>query len=209
MQAATTRGPDRINGEETMTAAESADLAQRYDPRDVQEKWQARWAELEPFRASDDPDDQRPRFYALDMFPTRPATCTWATPRRSPEATRWRGFSPGTGRPAPHRIPRVRPERRERGRSRPTRSIPRNGPTRTSINRRRRSSGMGMSFDWSRGGTDVRSRVLPMDAVAVPAVLRTRADVSEERSGQLVPARPDGAGERAGDQWGRVRAMRH
>ena len=29
-----------------MTAAESADLAQRYDPRDVQEKWQARWAEL-------------------------------------------------------------------------------------------------------------------------------------------------------------------
>src|SRR6185437_7154512 len=32
------QGPDRINGEETMTAAESADLAQRYDPRDVQEK---------------------------------------------------------------------------------------------------------------------------------------------------------------------------
>src|ERR1700744_6763110 len=36
------QGPDRINGEETMTAAESADLAQRYDPRDVQEKWQGR-----------------------------------------------------------------------------------------------------------------------------------------------------------------------
>ena len=61
--------PDRINGEETMTAAESADLAQRYDPRDVQEKWQARWAELEPFRASEDPADPRGRFYLVDMFP--------------------------------------------------------------------------------------------------------------------------------------------
>src|SRR6476469_3517191 len=63
------QGPDRINGEETMTAAESADLAQRYDPRDVQEKWQARWAELEPFRASEDPADPRERFYLVDMFP--------------------------------------------------------------------------------------------------------------------------------------------
>ena len=52
-----------------MTAAESADLAQRYDPRDVQEKWQARWAELEPFRASEDTADPRERFYLVDMFP--------------------------------------------------------------------------------------------------------------------------------------------
>ena len=52
-----------------MTAAESADLAQRYDPRDVQEKWQARWAELDPFRASEDAADPRGRFYLVDMFP--------------------------------------------------------------------------------------------------------------------------------------------
>ena len=52
-----------------MTAAESADLAQRYDPRDVQEKWQARWAELDLFRASEDPADPRERFYLVDMFP--------------------------------------------------------------------------------------------------------------------------------------------
>ena len=52
-----------------MTAAESAELAQRYDPRDVQEKWQARWAELDPFRASEDPADPRERFYLVDMFP--------------------------------------------------------------------------------------------------------------------------------------------
>ena len=52
-----------------MTAAESADLAQRYDPRDVQEKWQARWADLDPFRAGEDPADDRERFYLVDMFP--------------------------------------------------------------------------------------------------------------------------------------------
>ena len=53
-----------------MTAADSAERAQHhYDPRDVQEKWQARWAALDLFRASDDPEDTRPRTYLLDMFP--------------------------------------------------------------------------------------------------------------------------------------------
>jgi leucyl-tRNA synthetase len=52
-----------------MTAADSAEAAQHYDPREIQEKWQARWAELDPFRASDDPADTRARAYLLDMFP--------------------------------------------------------------------------------------------------------------------------------------------
>ena len=52
-----------------MTAAERADEARAYDPRDVQDKWQARWADIDPFRASDDPDDPRERFYLVDMFP--------------------------------------------------------------------------------------------------------------------------------------------
>src|SRR5229473_6536843 len=52
-----------------MTAAESAERAQHYDPRDIQEKWQARWAGLDLFRANDDPADDRPRTYLLDMFP--------------------------------------------------------------------------------------------------------------------------------------------
>jgi leucyl-tRNA synthetase len=52
-----------------MTAVENADEAQRYDPRDIEDKWQARWAETDPFRASDDPADPRERFYLLDMFP--------------------------------------------------------------------------------------------------------------------------------------------
>ena len=52
-----------------MTAAESAQETRSYDPREIQDKWQARWAETQPFVASDDPDDPRERFYLADMFP--------------------------------------------------------------------------------------------------------------------------------------------
>jgi leucyl-tRNA synthetase len=53
-----------------MTAADSAERAQQhYDPREVQDKWLARWDGMDLFRASDDPDDGRPRTYLLDMFP--------------------------------------------------------------------------------------------------------------------------------------------
>jgi len=52
-----------------MTAADSAERTQHFDPRAIQEKWQARWEALDLFRASDDPADDRPRTYLLDMFP--------------------------------------------------------------------------------------------------------------------------------------------
>jgi leucyl-tRNA synthetase len=52
-----------------MTAAEGAELAQRYDPRDIQDKWQARWAKLDPYHATEDPGDPRERSYTVDMFP--------------------------------------------------------------------------------------------------------------------------------------------
>ena len=58
-----------INDEDTMTAVENADEAQRYDPRDIQDKWQTHWAAVDPFRASDDPADPRERFLLVDMFP--------------------------------------------------------------------------------------------------------------------------------------------
>nr|WP_243717007.1 leucine--tRNA ligase [Actinomadura darangshiensis] len=41
---------------------------EHYDPRAVQDKWQARWAELDPFEA-DEKDTAHERRYALDMFP--------------------------------------------------------------------------------------------------------------------------------------------
>jgi leucyl-tRNA synthetase len=52
-----------------MTAVNSAEEAKPYDPRGIQDKWQERWEQVDPFRASDDPDDPRERFYMVDMFP--------------------------------------------------------------------------------------------------------------------------------------------
>ncbi|MFC7330063.1 leucine--tRNA ligase [Marinactinospora rubrisoli] len=40
-----------------------------YDARALQDKWQARWAKENTFAASEDPADDRPRRYVLDMFP--------------------------------------------------------------------------------------------------------------------------------------------
>jgi leucyl-tRNA synthetase len=41
----------------------------RYDATEIEPKWVARWEEEDLYRASEDPADDRPRFYALDMFP--------------------------------------------------------------------------------------------------------------------------------------------
>ncbi|MFP3965036.1 leucine--tRNA ligase [Actinomadura fulvescens] len=60
------RTAGRIPYRRTGVATVSSD--EQYDPRAVQDKWQARWAELDPFKAAED-DDGRERRYALDMFP--------------------------------------------------------------------------------------------------------------------------------------------
>jgi leucyl-tRNA synthetase len=41
----------------------------RYDASEIEPKWQRVWEDEGRYRASDDPDDARPRYYALDMFP--------------------------------------------------------------------------------------------------------------------------------------------
>ncbi len=41
----------------------------RYDPSEIEPRWQAVWERDGLFRASEDPADPRPTFYALDMFP--------------------------------------------------------------------------------------------------------------------------------------------
>ena len=41
----------------------------RYEAAEIEPRWQRRWEEEGLYRASEDPADPRPRFYALDMFP--------------------------------------------------------------------------------------------------------------------------------------------
>src|SRR5436190_1118589 len=43
--------------------------ATKYDPAEIEPRWQAIWRREGLYPASDDADDDRPRFYALDMFP--------------------------------------------------------------------------------------------------------------------------------------------
>jgi leucyl-tRNA synthetase len=43
-------------------------MARRYEPTEFEPKWQEVWDAEGLYRASDDPADRRPRFYALDMF---------------------------------------------------------------------------------------------------------------------------------------------
>ena len=42
-------------------------MSQRYDPQEIEPKWQARWRESEIYRTRD--DAARPKFYCLEMFP--------------------------------------------------------------------------------------------------------------------------------------------
>jgi leucyl-tRNA synthetase len=59
-------GQASVDQPQTSVADQSQE---KWDPRSVQNKWLARWDELKPFLASDDPADPRPRAYVLDMFP--------------------------------------------------------------------------------------------------------------------------------------------
>ncbi|MGE5225658.1 MAG: leucine--tRNA ligase, partial [Planctomycetaceae bacterium] len=44
-------------------------MSRRYEPSEIEPTWVKVWEEEDLYRASDDPADDRPRFYALDMFP--------------------------------------------------------------------------------------------------------------------------------------------
>ncbi|MBA3691137.1 MAG: class I tRNA ligase family protein, partial [Actinobacteria bacterium] len=44
-------------------------MARRYEPTEFEPKWQEIWDDQGLYRASELPNDPRPRFYALDMYP--------------------------------------------------------------------------------------------------------------------------------------------
>src|SRR5881628_775643 len=44
-------------------------MTRRYDASEIEPKWVKVWEDERLYEASEDPDDDRPRFYALDMFP--------------------------------------------------------------------------------------------------------------------------------------------
>ena len=67
---------------------------------------------------------------------------------------------------------------------------------------------MGWAIDWSREISTHEPVVLPLDAMALPALLRARARLPQGGAGQVVPEGPDRARQRAGDRRA-LRAVRH
>ena len=171
----------------------------------IETKWQETWAHESlsvpnPGASPVLPDrleDLRPR----GCFRTRRASCTWATSnymlgevvahfrRRMGYATMPMGFD-SFGLP-----PRTQPSRPP-----PAEMTERASP---------RSVARWSAWAGHRLGPDLRDarpRVLPLDAVALPALLRPRPCLPQAHA-QVVPERPDRPRERAGDRRA-LRALR-
>ena len=147
----------------------------RYDPTEIEPKWQQVWEDEGLYRASDDPDDPRPRFYALDMFPYPSgdlhmghaeafsggdaiARFRWLQGYNVLHPIGWDSF----GLPAENAAIK--------------RGIHPKEWTYANIEQQAASfRRMGFSFDWTRRLHTLRPRVLPLDPVAVPEALRAWA----------------------------------
>ena len=169
-----------------------------YDVHAVEQKWRQVWDGLDAFRAgSAAPNGSREALRADDVpLPQRrPAH----GPRRGDGAARRDRallVAARPRRPEPHGLGLLRPARGER------RDQERRAPGDLHLRQHRQAVRVVPQLrDQLRLVAPVqhqRPGVLPLDPVAVPEVPRARAGLPQEQPGQLVPQRPDRAGQRAG-----------
>ena len=166
-------------------------VMETYDPKAIEAKWQRVWEDAQAFlvpnpraRASGD-DGARPTSSRCSR--TRPASSTWGTSSTTRSATSSRTSAAARGsqvlRPMGYDafgLPAENAAIKEGGH-------PRELTERNIATIREQMQRMGWAIDWSREVSTARSRLLPLDAVALPALLRARPGLPQGGAGQLVP----------------------
>ena len=174
----------------------------RYDPKQIEPKWQEIWARERTWEVSNDPDehDGREKSYVLEMLPY---------PSGEPHIGHLKNYALGDAIAHFHR--RIG-QRVLHPMGYDAFGLPaENNAIKTGVHPRdatepvdRRLPGgvspLGHLDRLEPRARHARALVLPLDAVDLPEAVRARPGVPQDGGGQLVPERPDGAGQRAGDR---------
>ena len=178
-----------------------------YDPKVIEPKWQAIWEAEHAFEVS-----ERFRGCGEVVRPRAAPVPVRLAAHGAPAAVhdrRRRHALPAAQRlqrAAPDGLRLVRPAGRERGHQGGRR------PARDHRAQHREHQGVDapdrVELRLVARDLHPRSGLHPLAAVAVPALLRARARLSQGGAGQVVPQRPDGAGERAGHGRRPLRTLR-
>ena len=186
----------------------------RYDPQEIEPRWQALWAQERTWEVSNDaagatpaPGERAPKAYVLEMLPY---------PSGEPHIGHLKGYSVGDAiahfrRRTGHRV--LHPMGYDAF------GLPaENHAIKTGVHPRDSTAASIASFQRAVplvGDLDrlvararhARAALLPLDAVDLPAAVQRRPGLPQGGGGQVVPARPDGARQRAGDRRA-LRALR-
>ncbi len=178
----------------------------RFQPAEFERKWQEWWDKQGIYYARD--DDPREKYYNLVMFPY---------PSGDLHIGHWYNY---TGADIYGRFMRMRGYNVSQpigfdafGLPAENAAIKRNIQPRSwtldNIGKMRAQTAPdGRGLGLAARGRHLPARVLPLDAVALPAVLQARAGLPDQGARQLVPELQHDAGQRAGRQR-RLRALRH
>ena len=161
---------------------------QRYDPKTIEPKWQKVWADEGTWEVSNDDAGDRPKAYVLEMLPY---------PSGEPHIGHLKTYSVGDAvahfrRRHGHRV--LHPMGYDafglpaENHAIKTGQHPRESTEASIREFQREFREWGISIDWTREFGTHEPRVLPLDAVDLPAPVRAGPGVPQGGGGQLVPA---------------------